>query len=139
IAFLAAQVILGYRNAILPNSLMTRPLPSRYLWLITDYIIPLHIHLETAVRPRWPAFVNGMLRVAGVAVILLAVILLTLPLPLVNIPIAGGIVLIALAQTGQDGLLLVFALAAAAVVFALALVAVLELVDGAEWIFRVRH
>lgn len=139
IAFLAVQVILGYRNAILPNHLMMRPLPSRYLWLIKDYIIPLLIHLETAVRPRWPAFVGRMLRVAGVAVLLLAVILLTLPLPLVNIPIAGAIVLIALAQTEQDGLLLVFALAAAAVVFALALVAVLGLVDGAEWIFRVRH
>ena len=93
IAFLAVQVILGYRNAILPNPLMMRPLPSRYLWLIKDYIIPLLIHLETAVRPRWPAFVDGMLRVAGVAVLLLAVILLTLPLPLVNIPIAGAIVI----------------------------------------------
>jgi hypothetical protein len=139
ITVLTVQIILGYRNAILPNRLMIRPLPSRYLRLLEQYLIPLLIHVETAVRPRWPAIVDGTARIAAVAVLLLALILMTVPLPLVNIPVAGAIALIALAQTEHDGLLLSLALAAAIFVLALALVAILGLVDGTEWIFRLRH
>ena len=57
-------------------------------------------------RPRWPTFVHGMLRITGGVILLLTVILLTFPLPLSNIPPAAIITLIALADTEQDGLVL---------------------------------
>jgi hypothetical protein len=135
IAVLAVQIILGYPTPIFPRRLMTRPLPSRYLRLLEQYVIPPLKQLETVVRPRWPTVVHGMLRVTGVVVLLLTSILLTFPLPLSNIPIAASIALIALAHTEQDGLLLSIALAAALILFAFAFVAGLGLVDGAEWIF----
>jgi hypothetical protein len=136
IAVLAVQIILGYPTPIFPRRLMTRPLPSRYLRLLEQYVIPPLKQFETVVRPRWPTVVRGMLRVTGVVVLLLTSILLTFPLPLSNIPVAASIALIALAHTEQDGLLLSIALAAALILFALAFVAGLGLVDGVEWIFR---
>jgi hypothetical protein len=136
IAVLAVQIVLGYHTPILPRSLMNRPLPSSYLRSLEQHAIPLLTRLETAVRPRWPTFVHGMLRVTGVVVLLLTVILLTFPLPLSNIPPAAVITLIALADTEQDGLLLSIALVAAVLLLALAFAAVLGLVDGAEWLMR---
>jgi hypothetical protein len=136
IAVLAVQIVLGYHTPILPRSLMNRPLPSSYLRSLEQHAIPLLTRLETAVRPRWPTFVHGMLRVTGVVVLLLTVILLTFPLPLSNIPPAAVITLIALADTEQDGLLLSIALVAAVLLLVLAFAAVLGLVDGAEWLMR---
>jgi hypothetical protein len=136
IAVLAVQIVLGYRTPILPRALMNRPLPSSYLRTLEQRAIPFLTRLETAVRPRWPTYVHGMLRITGVVVLLLTVILLTFPLPLSNIPPAAIITLIALADTEQDGLLLSIALAAAILLLVLAFAAVLGLVDGAEWLLR---
>jgi hypothetical protein len=136
IAVLAVQIILGHRTPVLPSSLMNRPLPSSYLRLLEQHAIPMLTRLETTVRPRWPTYVHGMLRITGVVVVLLTVILLTFPLPLSNIPPAAIITLIALADTEQDGLLLSIALVAAILLLVLAFAAVLGLVDGAEWLLR---
>jgi hypothetical protein len=136
IAILAVQIIAGYKTPILPRHLMTRPLPSRYLRRIEQHAIPLLERLETVVRPRWPNFVHGMLRVTGIVVLLLTVIVLTFPLPLSNIPPAAIITVIAVADTEQDGLLLSIAIAAGLLLLVLAFAAVLGLIDGAEWLMR---
>jgi hypothetical protein len=136
IAVLAVQIVLGYRTPILPSALMNRPLPSSYLRTLEQRAIPFLTRLETAVRPRWPSFVHGMLRITGAIILLLTVILLTFPLPLSNIPPAAIIALIALADTEQDGRLLSIALVAAIVLLVLAFAAVLGLIDGAEWLLR---
>jgi hypothetical protein len=137
IAVLAVQIILGYRTPAFPRSLMTHPLPSRYLRALEQYAIPTLQHVETAVRPRWPALAYGSRRVAGAMVLLLTVILLTFPLPLSNIPPAAVIALIALADTEQDGRLLSVALALAVILLALVFAAIVGLIDGAEWLFHV--
>jgi hypothetical protein len=136
IAVLAVQIVLGYRTPVLPGALMNRPLPSSYLRTLEQRAIPFLMRLETAVRPRWPTFVHGMLRITGAIILLLTVILLTFPLPLSNIPPAAIITLIALADTEQDGRLLSIALVAAIVLLVLAFAAVLGLIDGAEWLLR---
>ena len=138
IAVLAVQIILGYPFPIFSRRLMTRPLPSRYLRLLEQYAIPPLKQLETVVRPRWPSLLHGLQRVTGVVVLLLTALLLTFPVPFSNIPIAASIALIALANTEQDGLLLLIALAVAFILLALACVAALGLVDGVEW-FLHRH
>jgi hypothetical protein len=136
IAVLAVQIVLGYHTPILPSALMNRPLSSSYLRSLEQHAVPFLTRLETAVRPRWPTFVHGMLRITGVVILLLTVILLTFPLPLSNIPPAAIITLIALADTEQDGLLLSIALIAAILLLVLAFAALLGLVDGAEWLLR---
>jgi hypothetical protein len=136
ITVLAVQIVLGYRTPILPRALMNRPLPSSYLRSLEQHAIPFLTRLETAVRPRWPTFVHGMLRITGGVILLLTVILLTFPLPLSNIPPAAIITLIALADTEQDGLVLSIALVAALLLLVLAFAAVLGLVDGAEWLLN---
>jgi hypothetical protein len=136
IAFLAAQITLGYRTPILPRGLMARPLPSRYLTVLEQRAIPVLTRIETVVRPRWPEFVHGMLRITGAVMLLLSVILLVFPLPLSNIPPAASIALIALADTEQDGRLLCAALVVGSALLVLAFVALLGLVDGAEWLLQ---
>src|SRR5262245_17173959 len=137
IAVLAVQIIFGYRTPAFPRRLMTHPLPSRYLRALEQYAIPTLQHVETAVRPRWPALVHGSRRMAGAMVLVLTVILLTFPLPLSNIPPAAVIALIALADTEQDGRLLSVALALAVILLALVFAAIVGLIDGAEWLFHV--
>ncbi len=136
IAVLAVQIILGYRTPRFPSRLMNHPLPSRYLRALEQHAIPLLDKIETVVRPRWPALVQGTLRLVGIVVLLLTVILLTFPLPLSNIPPAAVIALIALGYAEQDGLLLSVALALAVVLLGLVFAAVLGLIDGAEWVLR---
>jgi hypothetical protein len=136
IAFLAAQITLGYRTPILPRGLMTRPLPSRYLTVLEQRAIPVLTRLETVVRPHWPEFVHGILRITGALMLALSVILLVFPLPLSNIPPAASIALIALADTEQDGRLLCAALVIGTALLVLAFIALLGLVDGAEWLLQ---
>jgi hypothetical protein len=136
IAILAVQIVLGYRTPRFPQQLMQRPLPTRYLLPLEQYAIPVLTRLETAVRPRWPAFVRASTRPTGVVILLLTFVLLTFPLPLSNIPPAAIIALISLAHTERDGLLLTAALTLGGILLVLVFAAVLGLIDGAEWILR---
>jgi hypothetical protein len=136
IAILAVQIVMGYKTPVFPQRLMKRPLPTRYLLPLEHYAIPLLTRLETAVRPRWPAFVRASSRLTGAVILLLTFVLLTFPFPLSNIPPAAIIALIALAESERDGLLLTAALTLGAVLLVLVFAAVLGLIDGAEWILR---
>jgi hypothetical protein len=79
-------------------------------------IAPWLARLERALRPRGPELLGPMAeRLAGLLAILLG-LLLSLPIPLTNIPLAVPLVLIGLGLAERDGLMLAIGLAVGAIV-----------------------
>ena len=124
LAAVAVQMIAGRRELVFPRFITARSLPTRYLFRLGVRAIPVLQYLEKAVHPRWPTAFEGAKRLVGVIVLLLTAALLLTPVPLSNIAPAIVIALISLAYIEEDGLLLCFALLAAAVLIAVASAAV---------------
>jgi len=119
IIVLTFQIILGYHTPVLPRRWMERRLPSRHLAHLERRAIPALEHLEKIVRPRWPSLLKKVRPFAAFIGLLLTFLSLLAPLPLSNVPPSLICVLIALAYIEHDGVMLVFALAAAIVLLAL--------------------
>jgi hypothetical protein len=84
-------------------------------------LAPWLARLERALKPRWPEVVGPVTeRLAGMLAVLLG-LLLSLPIPLTNIPLSAPLVLLGLALAEEDGLMLVIALALGAAVAAIVL------------------
>jgi hypothetical protein len=113
ILILTFQVIIGYQGPVLPQRLMDRQLPSRYLARLERFAIPALRHLEKIVRPRWPEFLRLVRPFAALVAMLLALLLLLSPIPFSNLPPAMICAVMALAYIEHDGLLLCIALTVA--------------------------
>jgi hypothetical protein len=131
LAAVALQMIAGRRELVFPQFITARSLPTRYLVRVGGRAIPVMQYLEKAVHPRWPTAFEVAKRFVGVVVLLLTAVLLLTPVPLSNIAPATVIALISLAYLEEDGLLLCFALLAAAVLLSIASAAVWGTIVGA--------
>jgi len=110
IIILTGQIILGYQGPVLPDRIMARPLPSKYLRRLKRFAIPALQHLEMIVQPRWSIMLKGTRRPAAFIAMLGTALSLPAPLPLSNMPPAAICVLMALAYIEHDGLILMLAL-----------------------------
>jgi len=117
---LGTGMLAGRRQPWLPGWLGRRRLPPGPLRGLLRRAVPLLERLERRVRPRWicphspgsrPEIIQE--RVTGAAVVMLA-LLLALPTPLTNLPLAASVVILALGVLERDGLATLAGLAAAA-------------------------
>jgi hypothetical protein len=116
LVFVALQLVLGRHRLWLPKALLgstiSRPLIAR----LATSLAPWLARLERALKPRWPEIVGPATeRLAGLLAVLLG-LLLSLPIPLTNIPLSAPLVLLGLALAEEDGLMLVIALALGTIV-----------------------
>ena len=106
LAVLAAQMIVGRGEPAFPHFIADRRLPTRHLLRLGRRGVPLLLHLEKVVHPRWPVTFDAMKHAVGIMVFLLTGVLLLTPVPLSNVLPAITIALISLAYVEEDGLLL---------------------------------
>ena len=118
-----------------PRSVASRSLPTGHPNRVVGRVIPVMRYLEKVIHPRWNTPLESTKRVVGVAILLLALLLLA-PVPLIQVVSATAIGLLSLAYLEEDGVLLALALLAALVVLAIAVAAAWEMVVGAVWIGR---
>jgi hypothetical protein len=114
----AAQMIAGRSAVKFPRWMEVRPLPSRPLRAVLKGAIPCLKLAERLIHRRTPTLGMTAKRLLGLVVLLLAVRLVTHPLPLSNILPAILLALIALAYLEEDGLLLSIGLVAALILLA---------------------
>jgi hypothetical protein len=131
----ALEMITGRAAPVFPRGVASRSLPTRHLSRVVGRAIPVMRYLEKAIHPRWNIPLESTKRVVGVAILLLALLLLA-PVPLIQVVPATAIGLLSLAYLEEDGVLLALALLAALVVLAIAVAAAWEMVVGAVWIGR---
>ena len=131
----AVEMIAGRDAPIFPGRLADRPVPTRYLVAAVRRANPVLLRVEKAIHPRWRMPPDMTKRIVGVAVILMAVLLLA-PIPMVQVLPASVIATIALAYIEDDGLLLSIGLAGAVALSAASVMAIREIVLGAGWISR---
>jgi len=129
--YFSAQLCLGRERLWLPNWLARREIPSSVLKRIIVKSMPWLERLERWVRPRMDRLTTRTYeRIAGALVFILAC-LIALPIPLGNLPSAVAIILLALAITERDGVLMItgWLVSLLAVCFTAALVV------GYAWVF----
>jgi hypothetical protein len=129
----ASEMIAGHVVPIFPGWLADRPLPTRYLSNAVRRANPILLHVERAIHPRWRIPSEITSRIVGVAVILMAVLLVA-PIPMIQVFPASVIVILALAHIENDGLLLAIGVVGAAAMSTLAVTAVWQIALGAGWI-----
>jgi hypothetical protein len=116
LVFVALQLSSGRQKLWLPPALARRAIARTTFARMARAIAPWLARLERALRPRWPDLLGPTAeRLAGVLAILLG-LLLSLPIPLTNIPLAIPLVLIGLGLAERDGLVLAIGLALGAIV-----------------------
>jgi hypothetical protein len=116
LVFVALQLTLGRQRLWLPPALGRRSIARATFARMAGAIAPWLARLERALRTRWPEFLGATSeRLAGLLAILLG-LLLSLPIPLTNIPLAIPLVLIGLGLAERDGLVLAVGLALGAIV-----------------------
>jgi hypothetical protein len=130
----AVQMIAGKAAPVFPRRIATRSLPTRRLAAALQRSIPLLRYLEKVIHPRWHTPLEATKRLVGTVVVLLSATLVLIPIPLSNVVPASVIALISLAYLEEDGVLLSIAVLAAVIVMTVAMIAVWEMVAGAEWI-----
>jgi hypothetical protein len=117
IALISVQMLVGRQQPWLPKRLMDRSLDRADYERLVGRAAPCLARVERLLRPRLVGLTDlAGQRLAGLLCLLLA-LLLSLPVPFTNIPLALPIALIGLALVAHDGLLMVvgMALAAAAI------------------------
>jgi len=129
----ASEMIAGRIGPTFPLGIADRPFPTSYLTNAVRRVVPALRHFETAVHPRWQIPPEITKRAVGIAVLLMAILLIA-PLPLIQVVPASVIAMIALAYIEDDGLVLSIAFVSAAAVLAVAFVAIWQVIVGAEWI-----
>ncbi len=107
IAALGLQLVLGLHTPRLPRRLRRLSLEQRRFRRMVDRTEPWLLRLERWLRPRPSPLTTGTgERLVGVALIGLSVVL-ALPVPFGNTPVALSIIVIALGQLEGDGVALV--------------------------------
>jgi hypothetical protein len=110
IAFPAVEMILARDRPTLPRFLTKRSFDAKRLSKLVERSLPLLRRIERVSRSRWHTPVEATKRAVGLLVLALAISAIG-PLPLINIPPALTIALVAIAYLGEDGLLLALAFA----------------------------
>jgi hypothetical protein len=80
----ASEMIAGRVAPVFPRRIASRPLPTRHLDRVVRRAIPVMRYLEKAIHPRWHTPLESTKRVVGVAILLLALLLLA-PVPLIQV------------------------------------------------------
>ncbi len=112
IAALGLQLARGWHTPQLPRWLLALSMESRRFRRLVDRTEPLLLRLERWLRPRRASLTGGPgERLVGLALIGLSVVL-ALPVPFGNTPIAFSIIVIALGQLEGDGVALLLGLIA---------------------------
>ena len=116
LVFVALQLVLGRHRLWLPKALLDRAISRPLVARMAAALAPWLARLERALKPRWPEIMGPVgERLAGLLAVLLG-LLLSLPIPLTNIPLSAPLVLLGLALAEEDGLMLAIALALGAIV-----------------------
>ena len=116
LVFVALQLVLGRHRLWLPNALLGRAISRPLIARLAVTLAPWLARLERVLKPRWPEIMGPVgERLAGLLAVLLG-LLLSLPIPLTNIPLSAPLVLLGLALAEEDGLMLLIALALGAIV-----------------------
>jgi hypothetical protein len=116
---LALQLTLGFSKPWLPRLLANRSMARADFARMVDQTLPRLKRFERILRPRYPLFTAPAFeRLIGVACLLLA-LLLPLPIPFTNIPVALPVALMALAVLERDGVYALVGLFAAFLVIGL--------------------
>jgi hypothetical protein len=126
------EMILGRASPTFPGRLAAFPLSTKYLTAVVQRAIPTLQHLEKFIHPRWPTPHETTKRVVGLVVVVLSPTLVFLPIPLSGIIPATIISLVALAYLEEDGLLLLFGLAAALAVLVIESTVIWAMIYGAN-------
>jgi hypothetical protein len=105
IAFPAVEMMLARDRPTLPRFLAKRSFDAKRLSKLVERSLPVLRRIERVSRSRWHTPVEATKRAVGLLVLALAISAIG-PLPLINIPPALTIALVAIAYLGEDGLLL---------------------------------
>jgi hypothetical protein len=119
---LAAQIMAGHRNVVLPAMIANRPFDSGRVRHALDGMAAFLGYVETFLNPRGH-HIFRMKRLIGAVVLLLALSLF-IPIPMSNMLPAFVIAMIALGYLERDGLLLGLSLIVGAVSIAIASVGI---------------
>jgi hypothetical protein len=118
IAFPAVEMMLARDRPTLPRFLTKRTFDTKRFSKWAERCLPLLRLVERISRPRWHTPVEATKRAVGLLVLALAISGIG-PLPLINIPPAFTIALVAIAYLGEDGVLLGLAFAIGIVLLAI--------------------
>lgn len=111
VVLIALQMVLGNRTAWLPRFLLDKSIDAEKFRHMSERVIPRLIWIERLIKPRyWPFARDHADRAIGVIALILA-IAVTLPIPLGNWFPAFSCVLVGLALSERDGVLLGVAVA----------------------------
>jgi hypothetical protein len=136
IAALGLQLVLGLHAPRLPRWLRRLSLDQRHFRRMVDRTEPWLLRLERWLKPRPSPLTSGTgERLVGLALIALSVVL-ALPVPFGNTPVALSIIVIALGQLEGDGLALTSGIVAG---IAASLWNVFLIVAGAELFHAAQH
>ena len=130
----AIEMIAGRVVPTFPRWVSTRSLSVRALKSTVQRLVPVLKHLEKAIRPRWRLSPGVTKRVVGVAVLFLTLLLLLTPLPLIQIVPGIIIIILAVANHEDDGLILAIGLLATLAFAAASAGAFWGMIAGAKWI-----
>lgn len=131
-AMIGAQMVTARERVWLPASLLDRRIPAKPLKRAVRAMLPLLRRIDGFTRPRGSVFIGKAgQRVVGVAVIILA-LLIALPIPGTNAPLALTVFILAIGLIRRDGLLIAAGLLLTAASTALMAGAALALT---EWLF----
>jgi len=110
IVIIAMQMVLGNKTVWLPRFILSKSIGADKFRHMSQKVIPRLVWLEQFIKPRyWPFGRSQADRIIGVIELVLA-IAVTLPIPLGNWFPAFSCVLIGLALSERDGILLSFGL-----------------------------
>jgi hypothetical protein len=114
----AAQMVLGLEQPRLPRRLQRLSIPRARLAALLQRALPHLGRIERHLRPRHPRLTDRRAeRLLGVACLGLALVL-CLPIPMGNAPVAWALVVVALGLLERDGLFALIGLAAGVVAVA---------------------
>ena len=110
VVLLAAQILVGLRRPWLPGFIARRGPKRQTLARFERIVAPWLLRLERIVRPRLPGVLDHRLASAVTGLLLVVLgLLLSLPIPFTNYPLAGLILLFALALLERDGAMMLVA------------------------------
>lgn len=133
VAYPAIQMILARKAPVFPSFITRREVSTRRLARLILRVEPGLRRLERVIRPRWVTPIDATKRVVGFILLLLGGLLLV-PIPLSNLIPGLVIVMLAFAYLEDDGVLLVIALLAAFVSFAIAGATVWAMIKGIDFV-----
>jgi hypothetical protein len=129
LVILSVQMLTGRDVPVLPQFMLSRPLPQDRFVRLVKRLLPVIKSLERFVSPRWQTRPDLKRRGIGVGLSLMAPTLFV-PLPFSNVVPGAIITFLALAYLEDDGLLLGLALVTSLISFFGMLVAVWETTGG---------